>query len=446
MLLASTVFAMLVAALAGAMIYGRASTAASGDRNRALALADEGIEATRNIRDASFGNLTDGTFGVVQSGNQWQLSGGSDTNGIYTRQVAIASNGATRKTVASTVSWGESGQTRQVTTSSQLTNWMATLIKSWTNPVQRGTYDASGANDAIKVATQGTYAYVVRNDGTPDFLIINISNPASPTLVGSLSLAGVPTNIAVSGNYAYVTNTSDTAEMQIIDVTTPTTPVLRSSFNAAGASDGTGVYVSGSFAYLTRKANSANNEFVIINVATPTSPTRVSWLNLNVNMNEVYVYGLTVYIVTDSDTQEVIELSNLLGLLTIATSINLPGTENATTIDGYDARLFVGQGSKLHSIDGGLINSVSGTVTLSGTINDVAINSARTYAFVGTNAPAGEFQVVSIANLAAPVFVKGVDVAGATTTISGVAYNTGLDVVPAVGDSDTQEVTVFGPG
>jgi hypothetical protein len=446
-LLAVTMFGMLVAALAGALLYGQLSMAQTGDRSRALALADEGVEAIRSIRDGSYGNLTDGTYGLAQSGSQWILSGSSDTTNIYTRQVTVASSGTSRKSITSTVSWPSGGSTRQVSTTTRLTNWMATIIRTWANPVQRGTLDASGANDGIKVATQGNYAYVVRNDGTPDFLIINISDPLNPTLVGSLSLAGVPTNIAVSGNYAYVTNTSDTAELQIINVTTPSSPSLIYSYNAAGAADGAGIYVSGNYAYLVRKANAANNEFVALNIATPTLPVRVGWYNLNVNMNEVYVNGGNVFIATDSDTQEILELSSvLLGLVTIVTSINLPGTANATTIDGFDNTLLVGQGTTFYTVDGGLTNSVTGSTTLSGTINDIAFNTARTYAFVGTTAPTAEFQVVSIGTLSAPAFVKGVDVAGATTTINGVSYNAGLDVAPSVGDSDTQELTVFGPG
>ena len=39
-------------------------------RARAATLADEGLEAVRNIRDANFSNLTDGTFGLTTTGNQ----------------------------------------------------------------------------------------------------------------------------------------------------------------------------------------------------------------------------------------------------------------------------------------------------------------------------------------------------------------------------------------
>src|SRR5688572_29868315 len=65
-LLAATVFGFLVTALIGAIVYGRASTAAAGDRARAVILAEEGVEAVRNLRDAAYANLTDGTYGLAQ--------------------------------------------------------------------------------------------------------------------------------------------------------------------------------------------------------------------------------------------------------------------------------------------------------------------------------------------------------------------------------------------
>ncbi len=127
-LLAVTVFGLLVTALVGSLVYGRASTADSGERSRATALAEEGIEAVRNIRNAAYSNLTDGTFGLVQSGGVWTLSGSQDVSGIYTRQVAISTVDSTHKTVTATVSWTIAGSSHQVVVTGRLTNWTASII------------------------------------------------------------------------------------------------------------------------------------------------------------------------------------------------------------------------------------------------------------------------------------------------------------------------------
>src|SRR3989344_4346641 len=82
-LLSSTVFILLVTALVGAYLYGEESTMLGGNRERATMLAEEGLEATRNIRDAAFSSLSDGTFGLATTSNEWNLSGSSDSIDIF---------------------------------------------------------------------------------------------------------------------------------------------------------------------------------------------------------------------------------------------------------------------------------------------------------------------------------------------------------------------------
>lgn len=130
-LLAATVFGFLATALIGAIIYGRSSTVNAGERARAVQLADEGIEAVRNIRDAGFANISSlvaNPYGLSQSGNQWTIVGAPDTVGIFTRQITFTSVDSVRKTVTVTVSWPQGNGTSSVSTTSRLTNWLATII------------------------------------------------------------------------------------------------------------------------------------------------------------------------------------------------------------------------------------------------------------------------------------------------------------------------------
>ena len=125
-ILATAVFGLLVTALVGAYLYGQEATALAGSRARAVMLAEEGLEATRNIRDAGFSNLTDGTYGLSTSGNQWGFSGSSDTNDIFTRQVTISAIDSKRKQIACTVTWQQNPQrTGSVSAATYLTNWIA---------------------------------------------------------------------------------------------------------------------------------------------------------------------------------------------------------------------------------------------------------------------------------------------------------------------------------
>jgi Tfp pilus assembly protein PilV len=126
-LLAATIFGFLVTALIGAIIYGSTSTADAGDRVRAQILADEGAEAVRNMRDAAFSNLTDGTYGLVQSGGVWTLSGSSDVTGIFTRQVVISTVDSARKSIVN-VTWPQGATVAQTAVSTRLTDWLASIV------------------------------------------------------------------------------------------------------------------------------------------------------------------------------------------------------------------------------------------------------------------------------------------------------------------------------
>jgi Tfp pilus assembly protein PilV len=118
--------AVIVTALTAVLFYGEETTALSGNRSRAVFLAEEGLEATRNIRDAAYTNLIDGTYGLATTGNIWVFSGSSDTNGIFTRQIIIGSGGTNRKVATSTVTWQQNLQrSGSVSATTELANWKA---------------------------------------------------------------------------------------------------------------------------------------------------------------------------------------------------------------------------------------------------------------------------------------------------------------------------------
>lgn len=445
-LLAVAVFGLLVMGIGGGFIYGRESTAGAGDHERAAYIAEEGIEAVRNIRNAGYSNLVNGTYGLVQSGGVWTLSGVSDTTDIYTRAVTIADGGSNRKNITSTVSWGTQGRQSQVV--SLLSNWSAALAKSWANPSQYAGLNLTGTIAAYKVDTVGSYAYLVRNSATgPNFFVINISTPTAPTVAGTLTLAGTPTNISVSGNYAYVSNAGDTTELQIVNISNPASPTLAGTYNASGNGNGLSVFTVGTTAYLSRAANGASDEFVIVNASNPASPTRTGGYALNVSMNEVFVSGSVAYVATSSDTQELLVINMVFpSTLSLGTAVNLPGTTDAATVSGYGTTIVVGQGAILYSgnFSTPLIPVLGASVTLPGTIYDIDASATNNYAFAGVNATSGEFQVVNVVNPASPTILSSVNTTS-TLNLTGVAYNPTLDVVAGATSNTSLEAIVFGP-
>lgn len=450
-LLASTVFAMIATAVIGGIVYGRAATAQSGDRARAIMLAEEGNEAMRNIRDAGFANLVDGTYGLAQSGNQWVTSGTSDISGMFTRQVVVSSVDSNRKNITSTVSWANGSVSRQTQVATRLSNWRAATIPpvSWSNASVAGSHVMNNNTTGRRVDSQGNYAYVVATSGTPNFFIYNISNPASPSLVGSLTVSVGAINVAVDGNYAYIASTNNNIEMQIINVTNPASPSISGSFNSSGSADGYGIRVNGNYVYLSRLTNAGVQEFQIINVTSKTAPTLAGSYSLAQNMRDLCLNGNYAYVVTDSDTQEVLVINvTNPAAPTLTTSINLTGTTNPTAVSCMNNTIYVGHGNVLRAVNVTTPATpvIAGTFTTtgSGIINDITVDSGQNLVFLATASTSAEFQVVNAANINSLVSFDTVDITG-SFAISGLAFNSMLNVVPAVSTSTTQEFLVFKP-
>lgn len=448
-ILASAVFGLLVTAMAGTYLYGQEATALAGNRTRATLLAEEGIEAVRNIRDPAFANLTDGTFGLTTTGNQWGVLGTQDITDIFTRQMSITTVDSKRKDITSRVTWAQNGQrTGTVSLVTRLTNWIASGIGNWGSPLKSASLNAAGNNNLNKIQVQGNYAYLTFANGNPDFLVIDVSNLASPAVVGSLVLAGTPTNIAVSGNFAYVSSTDNGQELQIVNIATPSAPTLAGTYNASGNADAFGVFASGSTVYLVR-ASSADREFLIVNAATPSAPVLVGSRDLNNQGNEVVVAGNFAYVASDDNAQElqVLNIANPTVPIQVG-SLNLSGNTDAITLALTGTTVLMGQGNVLYSVDVATPASPTllGSVNLSGVVNDIALNFGNngTYVFVATGSDTTEFQVVNIANPSSPVVLGSVNVA-TNSDLLGIAYDVTLDRAFGSSASDAEEFLIFAP-
>lgn len=95
----------------------------AAEREKALLLAEEGIEAARAMRDANFADLTAGTKGIALSSNAWTFSGTSDYTDGYQRTVTIAAPDTDTRLATSSVSWSSRGATTTVELATTLTNW-----------------------------------------------------------------------------------------------------------------------------------------------------------------------------------------------------------------------------------------------------------------------------------------------------------------------------------
>ncbi len=141
------------------------------------------------------------------------------------------------------------------------------------------------------VAVSGDYAYVViENSGTDYLKVIDISDPASPSLEGSLAIGPGPKHVCVSGNYAYVIDDDDD-DLKVIDISNPSSPSLEGSIGFA--ENPRDLDVAGSYAYVV-----SGDDLVVINVSNPSSPSISGSVDTELSTpNSVSISGNFAYVV-----------------------------------------------------------------------------------------------------------------------------------------------------
>lgn len=446
-ILASSLFVMLLTAFAGVFLDGERASSSAGDRVQALLYAESGMEAVRNIRNADFLNLTEGQHGLLYASGTWGFSGTQDTAGIFTRNVVVTSLGKDRVGATTTVTWQQGGQgTGTVSLFRFFSNWLD--LRYWYYPgiVSKKTL----TNGGDKIQVEGNYAYVTSDAGGVLY-IVDVTSSSSPSVVGSITLTGDLQNLYVSGNYAYVVSTDNTKELQVVNVTNKASPTLAGSYNAPGSEDANGLYIVGTKLYMTRQ-NGGQDEFAIINISNPANPALLGSLNLGATAFEPIVSGNYAYIASDNNTEElqIVNIANpaspfMAGTLNL--SLKEQNRSSAVAING--TILYLGQGKDLYIID---VASTTNPVQKSNTsvadyFNDVSINLGKNgrYLFVATSDINKEFKVYDVSSTTAPViYGTSLDLTGDNPSY-GIAYSTSTNIVYVVGHSVTDSFFIIAP-
>jgi hypothetical protein len=136
-----------------------------------------------------------------------------------------------------------------------------------------------------KITVSGNYAYIA--SWWRGLTIVDISNPTSPSIVGSYDDDGYAWDIFVSGHYAYIADGS--MGLQIVDISNPTSPTPVGSYDTPY--DAVRVYISGNYAFIAADYSG----LYIINISNPHSPSLVN--HWNVGWTEsVFISGNYAYL------------------------------------------------------------------------------------------------------------------------------------------------------
>lgn len=136
LLVAMAVFVLALSTISFLIIDSYVSNRAGRERTQATFLAEEGLEAAKSIRDNNWANLddlSDGSYRIAVSGNNWifQESEEDITGQLRDgkRKIIIDTIGPDRKKITSKVTWElTAGRPQEVNLVTYLTNWKKTEV------------------------------------------------------------------------------------------------------------------------------------------------------------------------------------------------------------------------------------------------------------------------------------------------------------------------------
>jgi len=276
---------------------------------------------------------------------------------------------------------------------------MSTLATAdWSCPEQKSEINLAGNTTANVVYVVGTTLYIGTNNNTGghEFFLYDVSDPYTPTLIGSLEVGDTVNDLVVSGNYAYLATTANAAEMRVVSLAVPSAPVSVGTFNAAGNTDGQAINISGSLILLTQGATLYH-----VNVTNPLLPASTGSVALGGTGYRIEVYSSTyAYVATANNSAEVQIINISAAAPTIAASINISGTSDGRGVWIKSTELYVavdsgtGDGLYVYDISTPTSPTLLDSLSLGQASYSVVADDNEEFAFSSVNKNGQELKVI----------------------------------------------------
>ncbi len=304
----------------------------------------------------------------------------SDPANSLVGKLATASNTATYGMYALAVAEGPAGKRYAYVANDYPANWGSCsayyncaqlLVVDATDPAKwtlasstylklpnvTGGLNSGGAGTSIAYKDGLVYLGLSKTSTGPEFVIVDVHDPRTPTLVPGSSLdLGYDVNaIVLSGTTAYLAMGNDSGEVVLVDVSNPSAPTVRSTYNAPGqlsAGYGRSLEMVGTNLYLGRSYVSNAAEFLVLDASSSTGvipATPLGSRDLGVIATPYTVYGALVrgalaFIAGGSSSGGKLYIENLENLANVvdhAPPLDLPSGSFGFAIDCEGNDVFV---------------------------------------------------------------------------------------------------------
>lgn len=256
-------------------------------------------------------------------------------------------------------------------------------------PFATATTGAYVTGTARDVVVRGDLAFVA--DGGQGLRILNINNPAAPSLVATYDTPSYARSVAVAGEHAYVAD--DASGLLVISIANPAAPTLAGSYNTPGTA--MGVAVAGNLALVADYTG-----LQAFNISNPASPVLTS-TNYPASgiVYDVAIAGDQAYVAVGAGGLYTYSLANPATPAFLALH-DTPGTAMRVEVQGDHAFIADGAaGLRIVSVVNPAAPALVATLDTPGYAGGVAVDGEFVYVADSTSG----VQVVDIANPAAPV-------------------------------------------
>jgi hypothetical protein len=265
------------------------------------------------------------------------------------------------------------------------------------------------------IRVQGNYVYLESSTGTAStnlLQIYDVSNPSAPALVGSVQLPLYSLGVWVSGKYAYAISYVDNSSisnssagiLSIVDVSNPASPTMVGSTSTGTAGvHGADIKVVGNYAYVSGQSI-AQSYVLVFDVSNPASPHLLSSLPAGHSPQGLDVEGNFWYqTIYDNDITygvpalDIYNISNPSTFYQVGTAI-LSGTchPQDATVEGTTAYVACYTNSSVAVVDvsNPASPSVDGYISLPATSYPIFLEAKGRYVYSISNTRGGMLSVI----------------------------------------------------
>ncbi len=276
---------------------------------------------------------------------------------------------------------GDGGVVLSTNPTSEINN--ITLVGQIDNTLSKGPFYVVGDKAYVSMNNGDSYVYSIN--------VFDISNPASPALLGSIDFPCCIFGVYAVGNYVYVSGPEN--KLIIVDVSDPANPVEKGSHGIISLER---LVVSGNYAYVT----SDGNEVWVVDISNADAPAYTGNYSSPSVAKDVAVSGEMLYVACANKSLRVVDVSNPANPSETG-SYNTPGPALGVYTSGNYAYVSAMQeGLRIIDVsdpgnpfESGSVTGIGQTVRISGSGNYVYITAANVVTMIDVS-DASQPQVV----------------------------------------------------